>query len=121
MNEAKKHNLISAIFGAAYGIFGALGFFCLANWFPMAIFGERHRYPDLYPFCIIAGTVSLVLCIGLLCGNICYICNRSRIKNEAEKSALKLGIVVEAVAAFFVFNICFVILAVVYELVRSSA
>ena len=120
MNKTKRHNLISAIFGAAYGIFGALGFFCLANWFPMALFGEYRKYPNLYPFCIIAGTVSLVLCIGLLCGNICYICNRSRAKNEAEKSGLKLGIVVEAVTAFLVFNICFVVLAVIYEWVSSS-
>lgn len=120
MGKLKNHKLISAFFGTFYGVFGALGFFCLINWYTMTVFHERHRYPNLYPFCIVFGSYSLIYCIGALCGNICYICNRSRIKNEGEKGGLKWGIVVEAVAAILVFIICLVILDVLYGVVSSK-
>lgn len=120
MDKTKRHKLISAFFGTFYGVFGALGFFCLINWYTMAVFHERHRYPNLYSFCIIMGIISLIFCIGALCGNICYICNRSRIKNEGEKNGLKCGIVVEAVAAILAFVLCLVIIDVLYGVVSSK-
>lgn len=119
MEETKKHKLISACFGAFYGTFGALGFFCLINWYVMAAFHERHIYPNLYPFCIIFGIISLLSCIGALCGNIYYICNRNCIKKEGEKSGSKQGIIIETAAAILVFVICLVSICTLYGTVTS--
>lgn len=47
-------------------VFGSLGFVCLIDWYGMALFNERCRYPYRYPFDIAAGLISLIICIALL-------------------------------------------------------
>ena len=116
MKEIHRHRLISAIFGAFYGIFGALGFFCLGNLYVMGVFHERNRYPNLYPFCMYFGIVSFFFCIGALCGNIQYLCNRKRKSDESGNSGFGIGLLIEIAVMILLFVGGSVILDILYNL-----
>lgn len=120
MKEINRHRLISAFFGAFYGIFGALGFFCLGNLYVMAVFHESHRYPNLYPFCLAFGMISFVFCIVALCGNVYYSCNRKRVNNERRKIWSMSGIAVEIIAAVLFFVICCMAIDMIYSAVAQG-
>ena len=117
MKEIHRHRLISAIFGAFYGLFGALGFFCLGNLYVMGVFHERNRYPNLYPFCMYFGIVSFFFCIGSLCGNIQYFLNRKR---GIDEGSFGLGLFIEIAVMGLVFVVGSVGLDLVYNLVRHK-
>jgi len=53
-----------------YSFFGSLGLQCFLNYYIICCFDERHSYPYLYGFSILAGIFSLVSCILLLIFNI---------------------------------------------------
>ena len=50
------------IYPLVYGIFGSLGLVCYVNVFCMFNY-KPSEHPYSHPFCIIAGSISLILCI----------------------------------------------------------
>ena len=75
MKKLDKNYLCSII----YGIFGSLGFICLVNFVMMtAIDFKSENHPYSYPFCIIAGFLSLIICIAAFCANINFLSDTER-------------------------------------------
>lgn len=58
--------LIRKIYPAMYGIFGSLGLLCCANIF-LDLDYKISEHPYAHPFCIIAGIISLVICMTVFC------------------------------------------------------
>ena len=53
------------IYSALLGIFGALGFYCMAWQLAMSMFHESAQHPYMNPFSISAGLLSLLICIAI--------------------------------------------------------
>ncbi len=119
MDYRKRHNLMLGIFGLIYGIFGSLGFFCLINLYTMAVFHERHLYPNLYPFCICFGFISLICCISVLAGNIIYI-DKAKRHSESDGKILIKAAVIEPLAAILFFFLGLMGFNFIYGLVSTA-
>ena len=75
MKKLDKNYLCSVI----YGIFGSLGVICFINFVMMtAIDFKRENYPYSYPFCIMGGFLSLIICIATFCANINFLSDTER-------------------------------------------
>lgn len=62
-----------------YGIFGSLGLVCLTNFVMMTAIDFKHEnYPYSYPFCIVGGFLSLIICIVAFCANINFLSDTER-------------------------------------------
>lgn len=110
-----RNKIIGGVFGSIYGTFGSLGFFCLINWYAMAVFGEQRRYPNFYPFCIVFGAFSLVVCIGAFGGNIIYL-----IEKKGKKGTLRRTLIIEITATVLFFISGLFIFNLLYGLVSSA-
>ena len=90
------------IFSPIYGIFGSLGLYCFFNYMVMSVFHEKSRYPHFAPFCVLAGTVSLCICIVSLAGHIICL---TRGENKSGKAiALRIGITAGLTLLFFLLS-----------------
>ena len=58
-------NYIFYVYSAMLGIFGALGFYCAIMFIAINAFNEAGRSPIAYPFSVLAGFLSLLICIGI--------------------------------------------------------
>lgn len=58
-------NFIFYVYSAMLGIFGALGFYCLIMFWAIGALGEAGESPIAYPFSVLAGLLSLHICIGI--------------------------------------------------------
>lgn len=59
-------NFIFYIYSAMLGVFGALGFYCAIMFMAITAFNEAGRSPIAYPFSVLAGFLSLFICIGII-------------------------------------------------------
>jgi len=59
-------NYIFYVYSAMLGIFGALGFYCVIMFIAIGVFNEASRSPIAYPFSVLAGFMSLFICIGIV-------------------------------------------------------
>ena len=59
-------NYIFYVYSAMLGIFGALGFYCAIMFIAINAFNEAGRSPIAYPFSVLAGFMSLFICIGIV-------------------------------------------------------
>lgn len=58
-------NFIFYIYSVMLGVFGALGFYCAIMFMAITAFNEAGRSPIAYPFSVLAGFASLLICIGI--------------------------------------------------------
>ena len=59
-------NFIKKAYPFIYGIFGNLGFICFIDIF-LDFDYKISEHPYSYPFCLIAGSISLIICIVVFC------------------------------------------------------
>ena len=59
-------NFIFYIYSAMLGVFGALGFYCAIMFIAINAFNEAGRSPIAYPFSVLAGFASFLICIGIV-------------------------------------------------------
>ena len=59
-------NYIFYVYSATLGIFGALGFYCAIMFIAINAFNEAGRSPIAYPFSVLAGFLSLLICFGIV-------------------------------------------------------
>ncbi len=57
---------LNKIYPLIYGIFGSLGLLCCANIF-LDIDYRISEHPYAHPFCLIAGSLSLIVCMAVFC------------------------------------------------------
>ncbi|MDE5584294.1 MAG: hypothetical protein K2J08_11410 [Ruminococcus sp.] len=62
-------NKIRKIYPFIYGIFGSLGLICYIHVFCVWDY-RQSEHPYAHPFSIIAGSISLILCIAVFCFDI---------------------------------------------------
>lgn len=59
-------NYIFYVYSAMLGIFGALGSYCAIMFIAINAFNEAGRSPIAYPFSVLAGFLSLLICFGIV-------------------------------------------------------
>ena len=84
-----------------YSLFGSLGLLCFLDWFAMAAFHERHHYPYRYPFSVMTGLLSLLLCFATFAVNIILL---SDFKTKRVKT-----VTIEVLLTIITFVPCFII------------
>ena len=52
-----------------YGIFGSLGLLCCTNIF-LDLDYKVSAHPYAHPFCVVAGSISLIVCLAVFCMDI---------------------------------------------------
>lgn len=57
---------LNKIYPLVYGIFGSLGFICCMSIF-LDIDYRISEHPYAHPFCLIAGSLSLIICMAVFC------------------------------------------------------
>lgn len=60
---------LKKIYPFLYGAFGSLGLLCYVNVFCMLDY-KPSEHPYAHPFCVIAGSLSLIICITVFCFDI---------------------------------------------------
>lgn len=61
--------ILNKIYPLFYGVFGSLGLLCCANIF-LDLDYKISEHPYAHPFCIIAGIISLVICVAVFCSDV---------------------------------------------------
>ncbi|MDE6035065.1 MAG: hypothetical protein K2G36_04065 [Ruminococcus sp.] len=59
-------NKLSKIYPFIYGIFGSLCFLCCIN-ILLDLDYKVSAHPYAHPFCMVAGSLSLIICIAVFC------------------------------------------------------
>ena len=59
-------NKLSKIYPFIYGVFGSLGFLCYVSVFCVWHYIPS-EHPYAHPFCVVAGSLSLIICIAVFC------------------------------------------------------
>lgn len=59
-------NKLNKTYPFIYGIFGSLGLLCYANVFCMFDY-KPSEHPYAHPFCVVAGSISLIVCLVVFC------------------------------------------------------
>ena len=60
-----------------YGIFGSLGLICYANVFCVLDY-KISEHPYAYQFCVVAGSLSLLICLAVFCMDIVAFINEEK-------------------------------------------
>lgn len=60
---------IQKVYPFLYGIFGSLGLLCYANVF-CVLYYKISEHPYAHPFCVVAGSLSLIICLAVFCMDI---------------------------------------------------
>lgn len=60
-----------------YGIFGSLGLLCCTSIF-LDFDYKASAHPYAHPFCIIAGSISLIVCLAVFCLDIVTFMNENK-------------------------------------------
>lgn len=89
-------NKIKKIYPFLYGAFGSLGLLCYISVFCVLDY-RPSDHPYAHPFCVIAGSLSLIICITVFCLDIAaYISEEKKLR----RFFIELAI---TAASFFVF------------------
>ncbi|MDE6500946.1 MAG: hypothetical protein K2L10_02535 [Ruminococcus sp.] len=70
-------NKIRKIYPFIYGIFGSLGFLCCTNIF-LDFDYKISEHPYAHPFSLIAGSLSLIICVAVFCLDIVSLIKEER-------------------------------------------
>ena len=71
---------LNKIYPLIYGVFGSLGFICCANIF-LDLDYKVSAHPYAHPFCVIAGSLSLIICMAVFCLDVtAFIDNERKIR-----------------------------------------
>ena len=89
--------IFNKIYPLIYGVFGSLGFLCCINIF-MDLDYKVSAHPYSHPFCVVAGSLSLIICMAVFCLDI-----TSFMDNERKFRRILKGMSITAVS----FVICF--------------
>lgn len=65
------------IYPLIYGVFGSLGFICCMN-ILLDFDYKVSAHPYAHPFCLIAGSLSLIICMAVFCLDITSFINEKR-------------------------------------------
>lgn len=60
-----------------YGIFGSLGLICYANVY-CVLYYKVSEHPYAHPFCVVAGSLSLIICLAVFCMDIVAFINEDK-------------------------------------------
>ena len=70
-------NKLSKIYPFIYGVFGSLGFICCIN-ILLDFDYKVSAHPYAHPFCVVAGSLSLIICMAVFCLDITSFINEER-------------------------------------------
>ncbi len=90
--------ILNKIYPMVYGIFGSLGLLCCANIF-LDFDYKISEHPYAHPFCLIAGSLSLIICMAVFCLDILAFID------EDKKLRHLLREITITVCSFFVFSV----------------
>lgn len=62
-------NVFKMAYPFIYGLFGSLGFICFTDIF-LDLDYKTTEHPYSHPFCLIAGSISLIICVSVFCFDI---------------------------------------------------
>ena len=57
---------IKKLYPLIYGIFGSLGLICYIDVFYVLDY-RTSEHPYAHPFCVVAGSISMIVCIAVFC------------------------------------------------------
>ncbi|MCM1315548.1 MAG: hypothetical protein NC205_07255 [Prevotella sp.] len=92
---------LNKIYPLIYGVFGSLGFICCIN-ILLDFDYKVSAHPYAHPFCVIAGSLSLIICMAVFCFDITSFINDERKLRRILKGLLIT--VVSFVICFFAWN-----------------
>ena len=92
---------LNKIYPLIYGVFGSLGFICCIN-ILLDFDYKVSAHPYAHPFCLIAGSLSLIICMAVFCFDITSFINDERKLRRILKGLLIA--VVSFVICFFAWN-----------------
>ncbi|MDE5557973.1 MAG: hypothetical protein K2J32_09865 [Ruminococcus sp.] len=92
---------LNKIYPLIYGVFGSLGFICYIN-ILLDFDYKVSAHPYAHPFCLIAGSFSLIICMAVFCLDITSFINDERKLRRILKGVLIT--VVSFVICFFAWN-----------------
>ncbi len=88
---------LNKIYPLIYGAFGSLGFICFVNVFCVLDY-RPSEHPYAHPFCVIAGIISLLICIAAFSLDI------AKFIGEERKLRRLLITIAVTVVSFFAFT-----------------
>lgn len=100
---------IKKIYPLIYGVFGSLGFICCIN-ILLDFDYKVSAHPYSHPFCLIAGSLSLIICMAVFCLDI-----TSFINDERKLRRILKGLLITVVS----FVICFFAWGGIWQLVSE--
>ncbi|MDE6540155.1 MAG: hypothetical protein K2K66_08180 [Ruminococcus sp.] len=83
---------LNKIYPLIYGVFGSLGFICCIN-ILLDFDYKVSAHPYAHPFCLIAGSLSLIICMAVFCFDI-----TSFINDERKLRRILKGVLITAVS-----------------------
>ncbi|MDE6425221.1 MAG: hypothetical protein K2K89_03665 [Ruminococcus sp.] len=93
--------IFNKIYPLIYGVFGSLGLICYIDVFCVLDY-RPSEHPYAHPFCVIAGSLSLIICMAVFCLDITSFINDERKLRRILKGVLIT--VVSFVICFFAWN-----------------
>ena len=100
---------LNKIYPLIYGVFGSLGFICCIN-ILLDFDYKVSAHPYAHPFCLITGSLSLIICMAVFCLDI-----TSFINDEIKLRRILKGLLITVVS----FVICFFAWNGLWQLVRE--